>query len=254
MIIDPNMCGQPFVFGRLPYGACAGVVHPEEVVVRLRRWELAVPAVVLLCALPLNGCTTTSTTTDGIATETSEAASSSFGSSMSSLAAPSLSSPSSSSAAPPTTNSPDPWPADLSPDQVAQAQAALTAYKGYIKLVEQAYTDPGGDWSAEVVNWASDPVSSSLLRNLAATAELGQYRDGSFAIEPTVTQVDQGVVTMTVCVDATDVGFYDKSGTSIKAPDAPGTYLRHPSTVTVAKFQGDQWLVYEIVDDYNTTC
>jgi hypothetical protein len=59
---------------------------------------------------------------------------------------------------------------------------------------------------------------------------------------------------MSVCVDSTAAGFYDKDGKSIKAPDAPGSYFRHVSEVQVAKYVGDQWLVTFITDDYNTTC
>lgn len=153
-----------------------------------------------------------------------------------------------------TSTSASQWPSDLTPDQVTQAQAAIAAYVGYIKLVDQAYADPGKDWSTEAAQWATDPVKSSFLNNLAGTAALGQYREGSVAVYPTVTKVEPGVVTMSVCHDSTDAGFYDSSGASIKAPDAPGTYFRHISEVQVALYEGDQWLVTFITDDYNTTC
>jgi len=148
----------------------------------------------------------------------------------------------------------NPWPADLTPDQVAQAQAAIAAYVGYIKLVDTAYADPGKDWSTDAAQWATDPVKSSFLNNLAGTAALGQYRKGSVAVYPTVTKVEPGLVTMSVCHDSTNAGFFDKTGASIKAPDAPGTYFRHMSEVQVALYEGGQWLVTFITDDYNTTC
>ena len=157
------------------------------------------------------------------------------------------------SSAPPTSTAP-PWPADLTPDQVGEAQAAITAYTGYYKLIDQSYADPGKDWSTEAAQWTTDPVKSSLLRNLAGTAQLGQYRSGSIAVHPTVTKVEPALVTMTDCVDATNVGFFDKNGNSIKAPDAPGTYFRHRAEVQVAQYEGGQWLVTFITDDYNTTC
>jgi hypothetical protein len=146
------------------------------------------------------------------------------------------------------------WPADLTRQQVAEAQAAIAAYTGYYKLVDQAYAAPGKDWSAEAAQWAADPVKSSLLSNLAGTAQLGQYRTGSIAVHPTVTKVEPALVTMTDCVDATNVGFFDKDKISIKAPDAPGTYFRHRSEVQVAQYEGGQWLVTFITDDYHTTC
>src|SRR6476646_4366800 len=142
-----------------------------------------------------------------------------------------------------------PWPADLTPDQVAAAQAAIAAYTGYYKLVDQAYADPSRDWSTDAAQVAADPVKSSFLRNVAGTAELGQYRNGSIVVHPTVVKVEPGVVSMTACVDATDMGFFDKAGNSIKAPNAPGSYFRHLSDVQVAKYVGDQWLVTFITDD-----
>src|SRR6476646_4708445 len=149
----------------------------------------------------------------------------------------------------PQSTATSPWPADLTPDQVAAAQAAIAAYTGYYKLVDQAYADPSRDWSTDAAQVAADPVKSSFLRNVAGTAELGQYRNGSIVVHPIVVKVEPGVVSMTACVDATDMGFFDKAGKSIKAPNAPGSYFRHLSEVQVAKYEGDQWLVTFITDD-----
>ena len=137
---------------------------------------------------------------------------------------------------------------------MAEAQAAIAAYTGYYKLVDQAYAAPGKDWSSKAARWATDPVKSSFLQNVAGTAQLGQYRTGSIAVHPTVTKVEPALVTMTACVDSTNMGFFDKDGNSIKAPDAPGSYFRHVSEVQVAQYQGNQWLVTFITDDYTKTC
>ena len=188
-----------------------------------------------------------SVTTSAIASPTVTSTSSPTQSSSASLSSTPLSS------APPTSSAP-PWPADLTPDQVAEAQAAIAAYVGYGKLIDQSYADPGKDWSVEAAQWAADPAKSSLLRNLAGTAQLGQYGTGSLVLHPTVTKVEPALVTMTDCVDATNAGFFDKNGNSIKAPDAPGTYFRHRAEVQVAQYEGGQWLVTFITDDYNTTC
>ena len=120
--------------------------------------------------------------------------------------------------------------------------------------MDQAYADPAKDWAADASKWATDPVKSSFLQNLAGTAQRGQYRSGSVAVYPTVTKVEPGLVTMSVCHDSTNAGFFDSTGASIKAPDAPGTYFRHVSEVQVALYEGGQWLVTFITDDYNTTC
>lgn len=114
--------------------------------------------------------------------------------------------------------------------------------------------NPGSDWTSEVSKWATDPEKSSFLHNMAGTAQLGQYGTGSTAVHPQVTKVEPGLVTMTVCVDSTDAGFFDSASRSIKAPDAPGSYFRHLSEVQVAQYEGGAWLVTFVTDDYNTTC
>src|SRR6476660_10171091 len=40
-----------------------------------------------------------------------------------------------------------PWPADLTPDQVAAAQAAIAAYGSYWTVPDQAGAKPSQDWS-----------------------------------------------------------------------------------------------------------
>ena len=41
---------------------------------------------------------------------------------------------------------------------------------------------------------------------------------------------------MTVCVDKTYTGFFNADGSSIKAPDASGSYFRHVSNVQVGQY------------------
>lgn len=213
----------------------------------------AIAALAVSAALLLASCTSSSVADPSSTPITSS-------STLASTISPSSSAPTStvvtSSSAVPTVTptSANPWPADLTPDQIAQAQAAIAAYVGYIGLVDQAYADPGKDWSADAAKWATDPVKSSFLNNLAGTAARGQYRKGSVAVYPTVTKVEPGLVTMSVCHDSTNAGFFDATGASIKAPDAPGTYFRHISEVQVALYEGGLWLVTFITDDYNTTC
>jgi hypothetical protein len=148
----------------------------------------------------------------------------------------------------------NPLPPDLTPDQITQARAAIAAYVGYSALVDRAYADPNKDWSAEAAQWATDPAKSSLLQNLAGTAALGQHTSGSIELNPTVTKVEPGLITIKDCVDSTNTDFFDSTGRSIKAPDVPGSYFRHISEVQVALYETGQWLVTFITDDYNTTC
>lgn len=58
--------------------------------------------------------------------------------------------PAQASATPPTSTTP--WPAELTPDQVTQAEAALEAYKAYWTLVDRAAAAPREDWTGQVSN------------------------------------------------------------------------------------------------------
>jgi len=206
----------------------------------------------MAAALLFAGCTSADVDPDSSSastTPTSTAATTSPPSSSTS-AAPSTSV--TVSTEPPT--SANPWPPDLTPEQITQAQAAIAAYVGYSELVDRAYADPGKDWSAEAAQWATDPAKSSLLQNLAGTAALGQYTTGAIELNPAVAKVETGLVTIKDCVDSTNTDFFDSTGQSIKAPDVPGSYFRHISEVQVALYETGQWLVTFITDDYNTTC
>ena len=222
-------------------------MKPRSRVCRAAIAALAVPAVLLFA-----GCTSSVAGPSDSSSASSTPTSAPSSSSTPMSPAASVTSSSAVSPAPPTST--NPWPTDLTPEQIAQAQAAIAAYVGYVKLIDQAYADPGKDWSVEAAKWAIDPVKSSFLQNLASTAARGQYATGSTAVYPKVTKVEPGLVTMTVCADATNSGFFDKDGNSIKAPDASGSYYRHPSEVQVAQYEGGAWLVTFITDDYTKTC
>lgn len=225
---------------------------------RLRVHGAAIPVLAMAAVLLFAGCTSSDAdrtdSSSASTTPTSTAVTTTSPPASSTSAAPSASVTSSgvvSTVSPAPANT---WPPDLTPEQIAQAQAAIAAYVGYVKLLDQAYADPGKDWSTEAARWATDPVKSSFLQNVAGTAARGQYATGSIAVYPQVTKVEPGLVTMTVCADATNSGFFDREGNSIKAPDAPGSYFRHPSEVQVAQYEGGSWLVTFITDDYTKTC
>lgn len=158
----------------------------------------------------------------------------------------------------PTTSVPavttGPWPKGATPAQIVQVKAAIAAYDNYYKLIDRAFTAPGKDWSKEAAKLTADPVRSSLLEALKGTAKLGQYRTGTITVSPRATKVQNGLITLTDCVDATNGGYFDKSGKSIKAPNVAGSYFRHVSVAQVAFYVGNQWLVTFVTDDYNKTC
>ena len=151
-----------------------------------------------------------------------------------------------------------PWPTTLNAAQVKEAQAAITAYRGYYAFLSQALAAPGKSWTAEAAKWSADPVKSNDLKYFTATAQRGQHTSGAAVIYPKVTKVQPALVTLTACVDTTNVGFLNKLGNSIKAPNQSGSYWRHQSQVQVAQYQvkdtSHSWLVTFVTDDYTKSC
>jgi len=239
--------------------------------------SLTAAVVALIAGLTLSGCTSSSApaaTPPTASTTTTGASSTAMSVSTSARVPPTVvsSSVSSSTTLPssttakstaPTktklTSAPRPtttalWPATLTPGQITEAKSALAAFTAYYAVFDKAFAHPDKDWSASFAKVASDPEKSSTLRYLKATAKLGQYGSGHIRLISRVTKVQTAIVELTVCVDTSNVGFFDKTGRSIKAPDAPGSYYRHPAKVGVYEFVGNQWLVTTINNDFSKTC
>jgi len=151
------------------------------------------------------------------------------------------------------TTASSPWPADLTPDQVASAQAAIAAYTAYWGVVDQAVADPGADWTSQISQYATGAKLDSFFESLRQAVARGQRATGTTKNDPQVTAVDPGLVTISDCVDKTYTD-YLQGDVSIKAPDAPGSYFRHPAVVQVAQFDGGKWLVLASTDDWSKTC
>jgi hypothetical protein len=249
------------VVAALGYGPFVRAYSSGIFVTRERRVRRSVPAAgcSLIISLALLGACTSASSDGPTATTTSSSASPSP---VSSSASPTLSSGSvtsssaslESSSSPSSVASSNPWPADLPPDQVTAAQAAIAAYTGFWGVVDQAFGAPGQDWSASIASYATASAQDNLLEGLSQTANRGQYRTGSVKISPQVTQVDAGLVTITDCVDSTYVDLFNSDGVSIKAPNAPGSYERHVLTAHVGQFQSEQWLVSDTVEDWSKPC
>ena len=206
----------------------------------------------------LGGCTSSDGSTPGSDSSASVTTSATASPTVISTSSPTPSSSGSFSSAPvsspPPASSAPPWPADLTPDQVAEAQAAIAAYTGYWHVLDQALAEPGKDWSAEINQYATGTEADSSLAYLKQLAAAGQYASGSTGISPRVTKVEPALITITDCVDKTDNGFFDKSGQSIKAPDVSGSFYRHPSEIQVGQYVNGQWLVTLTTDDWTKTC
>ena len=126
----------------------------------------------------LAGCTSSDGSTPGSDSSSSVTTSISSSQTVISTSSPTPSSSASPSSPPPSPTSPTstavPWPADLTPDQVAEAQAAIVAYTGYWRVLDQALAEPGKDWSAEIKQYATGPEADSSLEYLKQLAAAGQ--------------------------------------------------------------------------------
>jgi hypothetical protein len=150
--------------------------------------------------------------------------------------------------------SPNPWPTDLTPAQVTAAQAALAAYPRYWSVMDSIAGNPGADAAAQVADVATAEAGDDMLTAAQDLAAAGQHSVGGTAVDPRVTGVAGGVVTLTACVDTSAADVVDGSGVSVRPPDAPGSYRRYVTTAQVAVFNGGQWLVAVDDADRSTTC
>lgn len=145
-------------------------------------------------------------------------------------------------------------PSTLAAEQVAEAQSAITSYRSYWQLMDRAVAQPGDDWTAEISAYATGPAKASALETLSDLAS-GNYRVvGSTGTNPQVTKVSPGNVEILDCVDKTSTDYLDSNGSSVKAPDKPGSYFRHPSNVQMVQLQDVRWVVSFTTDDWSETC
>jgi hypothetical protein len=154
----------------------------------------------------------------------------------------------------PTPTSANPWPADLTPEQVTDAQAALDTYMKYQELVSRAGGEPGRDWTAEVSAVATAVAQQQLIELLGQAAAQGLRTTGELQIVPRVVSAEPGLVGIGACVDATSADFLDPNGQVITAPDAPGTYRRHTASAQVVQLTDASWRVAQAADNWNVQC
>jgi len=220
-----------------------------------RRWAAAMISVVLGAVIA--GCSNDSADPVTVAASASSRPTPTPSVAAISTAPPTSSAPpavsSTVSASPDLATSPA-WPTTLSPDEIAAARGAIEAYRSYWQVVDLAAAQPGLDWSEEVAQYATGPEQQSLLAALRKLAERGYHTVGNTGISPRVTSAKQGVVAITDCVDKTVADSQDSNGRSVKAPDVPGSYFRHPSTAQVAQLADGRWTVVVTTDDWSQTC
>jgi hypothetical protein len=149
-----------------------------------------------------------------------------------------------SSAPPPATA--DPWPADLSPDQVTSAKAALASVAGYLDVVAASDADPSAkDWTADVRKYAADPAAAVTLDALATVAKANAHQTVPTVYEHmTVISIDDHRTVIEACADDSTVDMVDSTGKSVFSPP---TDPRRIEIFTLRLYPADQggWLVAE---------
>ncbi len=148
----------------------------------------------------------------------------------------------------------NPWPASLTPAQITSAQAALGAYQRYWSVMDSIAGNPGADVAAQIADVATAEAGDDMLTTAQDLAAAGRHSVGGTAVDPRVTGVAGGVVSLTACVDTSAADVVDGSGVSVRPPDAPGSYRRYVSAAQVAVFNGGQWLVAVDDADRSKTC
>src|SRR6478609_2375290 len=90
----------------------------------------------------------------------------------------------------PTPTSANPWPADLTPEQVADAQAALDSYRRYQELVGRAGQEPGNDWTADISTVTTAVAEQQMVQFLATMAAKGLRTAGEVELDLKVSRVE----------------------------------------------------------------
>lgn len=153
----------------------------------------------------------------------------------------------SSETAPQTSASP--WPSDLTPEQQAMAQAALTVYQQAWKVTDEAYADPTKDWEHTIRQYIADPRARQVLKAIQSLAADQEHTTGTSQVTAWVTTVegsgDGAKVSIDACVDSSGADLLDATGHSIKAPMPAGSRIKQSGNVYRYSDKDGGWLLSE---------
>lgn len=147
------------------------------------------------------------------------------------------------SVAPGTTT--NPWPANFSPAQQAEAKAALTALDGHLKASAAANANPAAkDWTKTIRTYAADPTAAQTLDGVASlkTAKVRELVSASVS-GIKVKSADAKKVVVQACSDGSDIKVVDLAGKPVKFQQQknPRTLLTYSIDQYGPKYGG--WLV-----------
>ena len=90
--------------------------------------------------------------------------------------------------------------------------------------------------------FAGGAAQSTYLEALDQLVTRGRYIVGTTAVAPQVMSVEPGQSVITDCIDRSAADLLDLDGQSLRAPDVPGSYLRHQATTQMGKLSG-RWVM-----------
>ena len=185
------------------------------------------------------------------ATETSTPGSTTTATSTSTSAVTSITSTNSStsvaSTATPTTSTSLPWPNDFTPQQQADAQAAIAAYLEAERVTDEVYANPGrADLEAFVRQSIADPRADQVIRAAASMVASGQHSTGYSQATVRATATEGSRVSLDICLDSSQTDLLDAQGNSIKAKLPVGDRIKQTANVYHYSAAGDRWLLSEL--------
>lgn len=205
-------------------------------------------ATILIAALTA-GCSSSSDATT-TTSSTSGSTTASVSSSSSATVSPSTSdigSTSAPSTATPTTSTSPPWPADFTPEQQADAQAAIDAFQEAQRVTDEAYSNPGrADIEAFVRQSIADPRADQVIRAAAAMVAAGQHSTGYSQATVRASSTEGSRVSLEICLDSSQTDLLDQQGNSIKAKLPVGDRIKQSANVYHYSSAGDRWLLSEL--------
>lgn len=147
-----------------------------------------------------------------------------------------------------------PLPADLTPEEIAAANAALEVYRQYWALFDKSGAEPSANWSAEIAELATGSAIDGFVQGTASLAQDGLHAVGTTSIEVRVTKVEPALVHLASCIDTSETDLVDSSGRSFLAPDQSGSYLRYVSNSQIGQVEGGLWKLVVEQGDRAATC
>lgn len=151
------------------------------------------------------------------------------------------------SGASPATSTSPPWPADFTPEQQADAQAAITAYINALRVTDEAYSDPSRpDLETFIRQYIADPRASQVLQAASSMVANGEHSTGYSSAEVQATGVEGNMVSLTVCVDSSGKDLLDSQGESIRAQLPVGDRIKQTANVYKYSEENGGWLLSEL--------